>query len=113
MTGLKVSKKNEKLFDPHGKGTADALEAIRDPEVTNIKLVPCTVNGEQAVAIVAVVDRGKVAPTVRALGLRPLFVSITEGMVLQNELGEEPEPYDEHLDRVEKAKKKGGEGEVH
>ncbi len=103
MTRLRISKKNEKIFDPQGKNTDDAFEALRDPEVVNLKVIGCTVNGEKAVAIVAVLDRG-VSP-----GLRPLFVSVTAGMELKNAVGEKPKTPDENVKRRKVLRAKGGD----
>jgi len=67
----------------------DAYEALRDPaNDANFVLVPCTCNGEAAIAISAVFDNG-VLNGKRLKAVRPLFVSVTPGMRLVDTRGQE------------------------
>jgi hypothetical protein len=64
----------------------EAFEALRDASFQNFALFSCFVNGQPASAIVAVVQNGG------EYEITPLFVSVTDAMVLTDHDGRVPGP---------------------
>jgi hypothetical protein len=64
----------------------EAFEALRDASFQNFALFSCFVNGQPASAIVAIVEDGG------EYEITPLFVSVTEAMVLTDHDGRAPGP---------------------
>ena len=62
-----------------------AFEALASGEYSNFALFSCFVNGEPASAIVAVDWKGD------EFLIEPLFVSVTDQMILTDHQGREPE----------------------
>lgn len=59
------------------------FEGLRDPRYTNFALFSCFVNGDPAVASVAINTENSTKVTIT-----PLFVSVTDAMVLTDHNGE-------------------------
>jgi hypothetical protein len=63
-------------------GHVRAFQAIRSQLYDNIILISCTINTEPGVAIVMIEHAGE-----GKVGVIPLFVSITEGMEIEFDIG--------------------------
>lgn len=60
------------------------FEALRDQKFSNFALFSCFVNGQPSSAIVSINENGGV------YDIRPLFVAVTEDMVLTDHEGQQP-----------------------
>ncbi len=78
-----------KIFEARGATVEDTYNALREhPEYDNFRIMPCTCNGDQALAIVAIFDDGKTPEGLTQIGMKPLFISVTPSMDLINEDGQ-------------------------
>lgn len=68
-------------------GIKEAFDALVSGEYNNFALFSCFVDGEPSAAIVVINEAGEDG---KEIGIQPLFVAITPGMMLTDHDGNEP-----------------------